>query len=74
MKYENMPASCQGVAIKDLHIRKETEIISSPLPDGNYIVNPSPDTISLAPEIKFYYCNDNREQLEALREYMEKRD
>jgi voltage-gated potassium channel len=74
LKYENMPSSCQGVAIKDLHIRKETgtNIIAYRPPDGNYIVNPNPDTI-LHPKSSFIVIG-NREQLEALREYMEKRD
>ena len=73
LKYENMPPSCQGLAIKDLHIRKETgsNIIAYRPPEGNYIVNPSPDTI-LYPKSSFIVIG-NREQLDALKVYMNKR-
>lgn len=73
LKYENMPHSCQGIAIKDLHIRKETgtNIIAYRPPDGNYIVNPSPDTI-LHPKSSFIVIG-NREQLTALRRYLDER-
>ena len=74
LEYENMPVSCQGLAIKDLHLRKETgtNIIAYRPPAGNYIVNPSPDTV-LHPKSSFIVIG-NREQLEALRKFMEKRN
>ena len=70
LKYENMPASCRGVAIKDLHIRKETgtNIIAHRPPEGIYMVNPHPDTI-LRPGASFIILG-NRNQLNALRKYL----
>ena len=70
LKYENMPASCQGLTIKDLGIRKKTgtNIIAYRPPDGDYIVNPNPETV-LHPKSSFIVLG-NREQLAALKEYI----
>ncbi len=71
IEYENMPTSCQGIAIKDLHIRKKTgtNIIAYRSPEGNYIVNPNPDTVLKANSS--FIVLGNRKQLEALKEYFE---
>ncbi|HFA49245.1 MAG TPA: potassium channel protein [Bacteroidetes bacterium] len=70
LTYEAMPNSCHGRAIKDLNIRKETgtNIIAYRPPEGNYIVNPSPDTV-LVPGASFIVLG-NREQLATLNGYL----
>ena len=72
IKYENMPLNCRDMTIQDLKIRKETgtNIIAYKPPEGNYIVNPSPDT-ALKPHTSFIVLG-NRIQLDALKEYLNK--
>ena len=68
--YRNMPASCQGKSISDLHIRRETgaNIIGFKHSDGSYIVNPGPETI--LEENSSFILLGNKEQLESLRQYL----
>ena len=70
LKYESLPASCRGLAIRELYIRKETgtNIIAYRPKEGSYVVNPSPDTI-LHPGSSFIVLG-NREQLEALKIFL----
>ncbi len=71
IEYESLPSSCQGIAIKDLHIRKKTgtNIIAYRAQEGNYVVNPSPDTVLKANSS--FIVLGNRKQLEALEGYFE---
>ncbi|MEO1257687.1 MAG: potassium channel protein [Bacteroidota bacterium] len=70
IKYENMPASSQGVAISDLNIREETgtNIIAFRTSDGRYTVNPDPDTV-LTSGSSFIVLG-NREQIASLKKYL----
>ena len=70
IKYENMPATSQGMAIRDLRIRKETgtNIIAYQASDGRYTVNPDPDTV-LKPGSSFIVLG-NREQIASLKKYL----
>lgn len=72
IKYENMPKACRGQAIRDLHIRRETgaNIIAYKPPEGTYIVNPVPDTV--LKENSSFIVIGSREQLNALKEFLNK--
>jgi voltage-gated potassium channel len=72
ISYESMPHNCRNMTIKDLKIRQETgtNIIAYKPPEGNYIVNPSPD-IALKPHTSFIVLG-NRHQLAALKDYLER--
>ncbi len=65
--YEELPPTCQGLSIRDLNLRSATgtNIIGFKHAEGNYEVNPSPDTV-LAPNTSFIALG-NEEQLTALR-------
>lgn len=69
--YEELPASCQGLSIRDLNLRSATgtNIIGFKHAGGNYEVNPSPDTV-LAPNTSFIVLG-NGKQLEALRSFFQ---
>ncbi|MCU0348184.1 MAG: NAD-binding protein [Saprospiraceae bacterium] len=68
--FRNMPPSCKGKSISDLHIRRETgaNIIGFKHSDGSYVVNPGPETI--LEENSSFILLGNREQLESLRQYL----
>ncbi|MBK9014247.1 MAG: NAD-binding protein [Saprospiraceae bacterium] len=68
--FRNMPASCKGKSIRDLHIRRETgaNIIGFKHTDGNYVVNPGPETV-LTEDSSFILLG-TRVQLQALRQYI----
>lgn len=64
--YQKLPNSCKGKSIRELHLRKATgaNIIGFRHADGNYEVNPDPDTV-LSPGTSFIVLGSN-EQLEKL--------
>jgi voltage-gated potassium channel len=72
LSFQNMPAVCRNKSIKDLHIRRETgaNIIGFKQPNGRYIVNPGPETMLV--ENSGFIILGNREQLNALRQYLKK--
>jgi len=67
--YKELPPTCQGLSIRDLNLRSATgtNIIGFKHAEGNYEVNPSPDTV-LAPNTSFIALG-NEEQLTALRNF-----
>ncbi len=67
--FRNMPSSCQGKSIRELHIRREAgaNIIGFKHSDGSYIVNPGPETV-LTEDSSFILLG-TRVQLEAMRTY-----
>lgn len=69
--FRNLPSSCRGKSISDLHIRRETgaNIIGFKHSDGSYIVNPGPETVLT--EHSSFILLGTREQLEALNRYLE---
>ena len=71
IKYTDLPSACQGKSIRELHIRRETgaNIIGFHSADGNYMVNPPPDT-RLTPDSSFILLGD-KEQLAALKVFLE---
>lgn len=70
LHYQNLPASCQGLSIRDLAIRQQTgaNIIGYMAPNGQHTVNPSPNT-TLVPGSSFIVLGD-RKQLEKLKSYI----
>ena len=70
ISYHDMPSACRGMAIKDLNIRSitGTNIIAWRPHDGQYIVNPPPDTI--LKENSSFIVLGNHEQLKALKKYL----
>lgn len=70
INYDTIPLSCRGMSIKDMDIRRATgtNIIAFRPSEGNYIVNPHPDT-ALEPNTSFIVLG-NREQLDALKVYL----
>ena len=72
LTYEQMPPSCQGLAIHQLGIRQATgtNIIAYRPPNGTFLVNPNPDTV-LQPGSSFIVLG-NRQQLDALNDYLKK--
>ena len=68
--FENLPFECQNKSIRDLNIRKATgaNIIGFKQPGGEYVVNPSPDTI-IIPNSSFIVLGDSH-QLNQLRTYL----
>lgn len=69
--YNDMPTSCRGKSIRDLHIRRETgaNIIGFKHSDGSYVVNPGPEIILT--ENSSFILLGTRVQLESLRQYIE---
>ena len=67
--FKDLPDPCHGKTIRELRIRKDTgsNIIGFHKPNGDYIVNPSPDT-RLVPGSSFIILGD-RKQLAALRSF-----
>lgn len=70
LRYRDMPPSCQGKSIRELHIRRATgsNIIGFKHPDGSYVVNPEPETILV--EHSSFIVLGTREQLEKLRQHL----
>lgn len=70
--YRDMPSSCQGKNIRDLHIRRETgaNIIGFKHSDGSYVVNPGPEIVLT--ENSSFILLGTRVQLEALRQYIKR--
>ena len=64
--YQKLPEACKGKSIRQLHMRRATgaNIIGFRHADGNYEVNPDPDTV-LAPGTSFIVLG-SKEQLEKL--------
>lgn len=71
ISYGSIPAEFRGRPIKDLAVRSRTgaNIISYRLPDGNYLVNPGPETILEAGGSFIVLGTDK--QLAALHDYLE---
>jgi voltage-gated potassium channel len=71
IRFEDLPASCRHVAMSDLHLRARTgvNVIGHRDKNGNYHVNPAPDTI-LAPDESFIVLG-SEEQLEKLHRMLE---
>lgn len=71
VRFRDLPASCKGKSIKDLHIRRETgtNIIGFKHPSGSYVVNPEPETTLV--ENSSFIVLGTREQLEALRRHFD---
>ena len=69
--YRDMPPSCQGKNIRELHIRRETgaNIIGFKHSDGRYVVNPGPEIVLT--ENSSFILLGTRVQLEALRQYIQ---
>ncbi len=67
--YENLPEAGKGISIRDLHLRKETgcNIIGFKHADGQYEVNPDPDTM-LSPGTSFIVLG-SRSQLRSLKAF-----
>lgn len=72
ISFENAPADCKNKSIRDLHIRQQsgTNIIGYISPSGNFMVNPTPDTV-LCPGSSFVVIGSN-EQIDKLRLYLKK--
>ncbi|MBK9491064.1 MAG: hypothetical protein IPO07_21430 [Haliscomenobacter sp.] len=70
LAYENVPASCQGRKLGELHIRQNTgaNIIGFRDAVGYYHINPGPDTV-LSPQTSFIVLGDKR-QLNKLKDYL----
>lgn len=70
VSYHNAPSSCRNKSIRELHIRQQTgtNIIGYIDPNGNFIVNPDPDT-RLVPGSSFVVIG-SIEQLKRLRRYL----
>lgn len=70
INYDDLPSSCRGKSIRDLHIRRTTgaNIIGYHTADGDYTVNPGPDT-RLVPNSSFIVLG-NKKQLEDLRYFL----
>ncbi|MEN0007058.1 MAG: NAD-binding protein [Bacteroidota bacterium] len=70
LSYDTIPEPCRGKSIRDLRIRGATgaNIIGYRAPDGEYVVNPAPDTI-LLPRSSFIVLGDDR-QLKLLKGYI----
>jgi voltage-gated potassium channel len=69
--YEEIPEACRGRSMSELRIRKATgaNIIGYKAPSGEYVINPSPETV-LIPNSSFIVLGD-RKQLDLLKEYIE---
>jgi voltage-gated potassium channel len=69
--FDDLPASSRHIAMRDLHLRARTgvNVIGHRDKNGNYHVNPAPDTI-LAPDESFIVLG-NEEQLEKLHRKLE---
>ncbi len=69
-RFKDMPANYRNKSIRDMHIRRETgaNIIGFKMPNGEYVVNPGPDTV-LVNNSSFIVLG-NHEQLEQLRNYL----
>lgn len=72
ISFFDMPTRCHGLSIRDLHIRRETgtNIIAWRPADGQYIVNPSPETV--VEKDSSFIVLGNKEQLTALRNYLKR--
>lgn len=70
LRYENMPISCKGRSLEELHLRRETgiNIIGYKAADGHYEVNPTPQTV-LKPNSSFIALG-SRKQINDLRAYL----
>lgn len=66
ISYENAPAHCKDMSISELHLRRESgvNIIGFKTPQGEYIINPGPDTV-LVPNSSFIVLGD-QDQLKKL--------
>lgn len=71
LSFEKIPKSCHGFSIRELKIREMTgtNIIGYKQPDGNYLVNPSPD-IKMISNSSFIVLG-NKQQLNRLHDYLE---
>lgn len=71
LKYDEMPESCKMKSLKEMNIRKQTgsNVIGYINPQGNYIVNPGPDTY-LEPNSSFIVLGSIR-QLDALKQLLD---
>lgn len=72
LKYEDMPAGCRDISLRDMNIRKRTggaNVIGFINPNNSYVVNPSPDTI-LEPGSSYIVLGSDS-QLKALKELLE---
>ena len=69
--FDDLPASSRHIAMRDLHLRARTgvNVIGHRDKNGNYHVNPAPETI-LAPDESFIVLG-NEEQLEKLHRMLE---
>ncbi len=68
--YDSLPPNLQDKTIREMHLRKATgaNIIGFKQPDGNFIVNPEPDT-AIIPASSFIILAD-RKQIQALRQFL----
>ncbi|MCB0512703.1 MAG: TrkA C-terminal domain-containing protein, partial [Bacteroidetes bacterium] len=66
--FENLPAEFQNKTIKELDIRNKSgaNIVGFRTPDGEYIINPSPDTI-IMPKARIFILGTSN-QIEAFRD------
>ena len=73
LDYEDLPSDCQNKSIRELEIRKMTgtNIIGFKKPDGNFVVNPSPD-IRIEKNSSFIVLG-TVDQLKKLRAYFQQR-
>jgi voltage-gated potassium channel len=71
LKYEEMPPGCKNKSLQEMGIRQHTgsNVIGFVTPSGNYIVNPTPETI-LEPKCSFIVLGSNT-QLKALKELID---
>ncbi|MFN6037369.1 MAG: cation:proton antiporter regulatory subunit, partial [Bacteroidota bacterium] len=68
--YENLPENLKGKTLKELEIRNTTgaNIVGFKNANGNFLVNPGPDTI-LIPDAKVFVLG-TQEQIRSLRQML----
>lgn len=71
INYEDLPTPFRGLSIRDMKLREKTgtNVIGYKQENGEYVINPGPETI-LGPNTSLIVLGDHN-QLEALRTYME---
>ena len=67
--FENLPDELKNKSIRELGIRDKSgaNIVGFRTPEGEYIINPSPDTI-IMPEAKIFVLG-TLEQIDAFRDF-----
>ncbi len=70
--FSRLPEECKNHSLSDLEIRQKTgaNIIGYKTPEGNYIINPSPETVMI-PGSKLFVLG-TREQIKLLKAFFDK--